>query len=345
VSGAPRPSGNDPRVEVAAAVDADEVMRDPTETAWEVRLPVLGIPVRFASNAAGVIALVEEAYGHWRGASSEAEMEDDDPVRIRIILGEAREPDAAAVRAWLLAPDRLAVSTGASVGVADEGLRAAVARVTPALLARRDEFRADLLDALTLFVLTSLDRTPLHAAAIVRGDVGLVLTGPSGSGKSTLAYAALRAGLGVLSDEAVYVQSTPHPRVWGAPSWLYLTDEACVFFPEIEAAPRRRRAGGRWKRAVPLPLDPGAGWFREQVGLCLIERDAGPARFEPADPHDLAVALAREADPGFDRYGDRLAACVRALARIGGAWRVRVGTDPRDVVPCLAALMNEVARD
>jgi hypothetical protein len=298
--------------------------------------------VSFASNAAGVIELIEEAYGHWRGAHADSGT-NDDSVRIRIILGEAREPDTAA-RAWLLAPHRLAVSTGASVGVADERLRTAVARVTPALLARRDEFRADLLDALTLFVLTSLDRTPLHAAAIAGGDVGLALAGPSGAGKSTLAYAALRAGLGVLSDEAVYVQSAPRPRVWGAPTWLYLTEEARVFFPEIEAAPRHRRAGGRWKRAIRLPPAREGAWFRERVGLCLIERGPGPAWFEAADPEDLATALARGADPGFDRYADRLATCARALARIGGAWRVRVGPDPRDAVPCLAALMKEIAR-
>ncbi len=46
----------------------------------------------------------------------------------------------------------------------------------------------------------------LHAAAVVIADKAIVLTGPSGAGKTTLFQNAYRAGLGVLSDDLLWLR-------------------------------------------------------------------------------------------------------------------------------------------
>src|SRR6185503_14339932 len=73
---------------------------------------------------------------------------------------------------------------------------------------------AEMIETGALFLAAQAGRTPLHASAIMLGDVALVLAGPSGMGKSTLALAAAQAGLPVLSEDTLYVQTAPRLRLW-----------------------------------------------------------------------------------------------------------------------------------
>src|SRR5947207_13169599 len=56
-----------------------------------MELPVLGIPVRFESNSATALAVVEEAFGIWRGLRTSPGLIAPLGVRVRLIVHEGDE--------------------------------------------------------------------------------------------------------------------------------------------------------------------------------------------------------------------------------------------------------------
>jgi hypothetical protein len=181
----------------------------------------------------------------------------------------------------------------------------------------------------------------VHAAAIVRGGAALLLAAPSGVGKSTLAYAAARAGLAVLAEDLVYVQTRPELRVWGLPGWLHLPEGAAAYFPELTGTRAVLLANGKRKIAVQtaalgaLPQLPVA----RRAGICLLRRDGGPTRLTRVAPDVVAAELGRVPEPGFDTYAEDAAGPVRRLAA-RGAWLLHVGAPPADIVPLLHEMFD-----
>src|SRR5438034_11080781 len=53
-----------------------------------VELPVLGVPVRFESNSAAAIEVVEDAFGMWRALGASPELMPPRRVRGRLIVHE-----------------------------------------------------------------------------------------------------------------------------------------------------------------------------------------------------------------------------------------------------------------
>ncbi|HEX7091709.1 MAG TPA: hypothetical protein VF192_16330 [Longimicrobiales bacterium] len=349
-------------------------------------LAPLGIPTRFEADSDTLLAAAIAAYGE-PGPLVEGH---------GVALGTAPASRHATPRVLLLtAPhgpgagppqpagplrisadrESLLLAAPDAAGRARRTDMTAIARLAPVLLADADRLRA-VLDALVLFLITALDRQPVHAAAIARGGAGLVLAGPGGIGKSTLAYAALRAGLAVLGDDAVYVQLAGTFRVWGLGRPIHLAPEAARWFPELATRPAVLRANGKRRIVVsgqpaPAALAPGqaegsrapaleAGRTPppelvrpavrqapplERAGLCLLEREAGSATAsaEPIAPGEAVSRLVASLDPGFDVWRDTIGARIAALAR-GGAWRLRVGDDPRAAVPVTRELLDRVSR-
>jgi hypothetical protein len=304
-------------------------------------LPVMGVPVRFETDAARVLEAVDETFGAWAGAEPEGWSGPPLTVRIRMAPGSEGADGRVPLRErW--AGGRLRVRTPASRGVADIARRTAVARVTRALVRDREQFRHGVLERLTLWMVTAMDRQPLHAAALERDGTALLLAGRSGVGKSTLVYAALRAGLRVLTEDCVFLQSLPEARVWGMPGSVHLMPEAVRWFPELAGRAPVVRPNGKRKIAVDL-REAGAAAPAAPVrraGICLLARGPRPS-LEVLSPHAVAAELTAELEPGFDRFAATLAAPLRRMAE-RGAWRLTLPPNPHDAVPLLHGLLDSL---
>lgn len=319
------------------------------ERVESVTMPVLGIPTRFESNAREVIAIAEEAFAAWRVLESDPAWITAYPARVRVVVreGGGEEPGGHAALRWEF-PEKGVyrfTTPGGSEGHSDSRARRAHAVVSPALVADRQHFRYGVLEALTMAVLTGLDREPLHAAAIVRGGTALLLAGRSGVGKSTLTYASARAGLKVLAEDIVFLQKDPALRVWGMPGWLHLDPDARAHYPELREAMPTLRNNGKLKLAVPLHA-LGAVAARpvvERAGVCLLERGPGPASLVRLAPDEVVRALCTGLEEGFVLFEDSIGARVRLLARHGG-WRLTLAGAPDDALPFLHRMFDAMDR-
>src|SRR5207247_540138 len=316
-----------------------------------MELPVLGIPVRFESNSAAALAVVEEAFGIWRGLRTSPGLIAPLGVRVRLIVHEGDERDGsrvashAPVTCRMPDADRVILHTPGSVGIADSRRQEATAYITPALLADRAHVQHSMIEGLTLTLVTACDRYPMHAAAIARGGVALLLAGPPGTGKSTLAYQAHRHGLRVLSDDAAYVQLEPEFRLWGIPDRVHLLATASAHFPELAGRPPSLLANGDEKLVVQLPAawpaPGGAVPVASRVGVCLLERKGGAASRGPASAAEGQAVLKEGWGLRRARVG---AAMDQALARLvpAGGWRLALSANPADAVPHLEAMLRQL---
>jgi hypothetical protein len=291
-------------------------------------LVLMGIPTRFEADRPELLDAALAACAAWPrpdGAGSDA--------GIRIALRSGSGEGAGGAPTVRVAGGRLVLEGPGVRGEADAARREAVCTVPPELAGNPGRLAAEVVDTLALFLLTRAGRVPLHAAGVMLGDTAVVLAGRSGTGKSTLALAALRAGLRVLSDDAVYVQLEPRLRVWGFPRPIHL-------LPDAEADPGGvlRLRGGRWKVAVP----PGE-WAGEPVAeravLCLLERGRAVA-LEPMGPDAAVEEVTASLEPGFDHFRGEVPAVARALAA-GGAWRLTLSPDPAEAVAALRGVVGE----
>src|SRR4029077_7132732 len=100
-----------------------------------MELPVLGIPVRFESNSAAALAVVDEAFGIWRGLRTSPALIARLGVRVRLIVhdGNEREGNGAASHASVTCrmpdADRVILHTPGSVGIADTRRQEATAYI------------------------------------------------------------------------------------------------------------------------------------------------------------------------------------------------------------------------
>lgn len=303
------------------------------EGAW----PVLGVPVRLATNAAAVLAAADTSFGGWRVLDAHPELVAGADVTVRVIVHDVA---GAALPVTYRRPDPgLMMFLGAGAfGYADAVHRSATAFVPPALVAAPEQFRHAVLEAMVLFLLTGPSRYPVHASAIARGGRALLLAGASGSGKSTLAWVMGRAGWDVLSDDVCYVQAEPSWRVWGGVgARSYLAPDVAAFFPELATAVPAIVANGRHKlalaRAVPSPPVCAV------AGLVLLEPGGAAAELRAIPAAEALAALTGNLELGFDAFADAAAVSLPPLAR--RAWRLRTGPDPR-AVPALLEQAFEV---
>ncbi|HXG47063.1 MAG TPA: hypothetical protein VNO52_05515 [Methylomirabilota bacterium] len=300
-------------------------------------LPVLGVPVRFASNDPTAAREIEGRYGAWRPLVGRADLLSQSVVHVRIIVHRAGNDDLPNSLNLYRLPDRerLVVVVPGGIGVADLLRKDAVAYVSPALVEASDRFHFGLLEALTLFLVAHEDRQPLHAAAVTRRGMALLLAGSSGVGKSTLAYAALSRGFSLLSDDVAYLQVRPRMRVWGKPGQLSLPRDAVRFFPELGTVPPAWRPGGeKVVVSVPVPKED-CGLLASDAMVCLVERGETLA-LESVDSATIAEALRSRVEPGFDLFLDTMRDAILALAATGG-WRIMLGDSPA----AAAALLRE----
>ena len=313
--------------------------------AHRVAVPVFGVQLAVESNYAGIGALVESAFGAVaRTPGDELPPMPTERVRLRVVveptvsahtrLEQWRQPDldhvlgrGAGFGAWLDLP------AGEGIMYVEEFRIAESVRAGGALIRG---------PALTL--LNRRDRHPVHAAALRVDDVALLLHGPSGAGKSTLAYAASRAGVAVLSDDAVRVQLSPELRVWGSPGHVNLLEDARARFGELDGREFERvRANSGEKHVVPLA---GAGdrapWVR-RVRTCLLARARGPVARVSVSAQEVENAMLAAPECRSDMSPLQRSPAVRALAASGG-WRLTLSADPGAAVPHVLAMLDEIRR-
>lgn len=311
-----------------------------------VEIPVLGVPVRYRSNSAEVITRVEDAFRAWRGLAAESGPGSSPRPTVRIILQDPFEARSDGIPLIHRLPDahRLLMGTGRDLACADTARRDAVAYVTRETFERQDDFRYSIVESLTLFLVTSLDRQPVHAGAVLRDGAALLLSGPSGVGKSTLCYAASRAGLHVLSDEAVYVQQHPRTRVWGLPGRIRLGAGARAQFPELADAVLRRQPNGKDKIVVSVPSPGGTPVHpvAERAGICVLRR-AEECALRKIAVSELEGRMLVHMESGFDLFADTVRPGLRDIGRMG-AWELTLSTSPQAAVPLLLEALEEVAR-
>lgn len=320
----------------------DPLYRD-APTPHHASIPVLGIPVHFASNAPEVIAVVEEAFQGWRTLKRVPHVIESREVTVTIVVqpGDEGEADRVEIHHRVLSGGRLLFGSRSSMGLADPERGEATGFVTPQLVSDRQTFRYKVVEALTLSLVTPRDRQPLHAAALVRDGAAVVVTGPSGMGKSTLAYAAARQGIPVLAEDTVHLQSRPGLRVWGLPGFLHLPLDSHERFPELRGVPPTLTANGRKKLAVglreldalpPLP-------FAEKAVLCLLARGDQEPRVKPIDPDAAVGRLMQDVEPGFDMFEQTIKRPLELLAGYG-AWELSLPEHPANAIPALEQLMD-----
>lgn len=305
-------------------------------------LPVLGIPVRFASNSPQVMEAVAESFGVWERLWQHPALLADAKARVRFFVHEAMEdPPHAPICYRRPDANRVLVSTRGSFGVAELDRREAYAFVTPQLVGDHAHFRYGVLEALTLCVVTDRNRHPVHAATIVRGGAAVLLVGRSTAGKSTLSYAATRDGLRVMGEDIAYVQLQPEFRVWAMPGRIHLPPDAPRRFPELNGRDATLQANGKRKIAVDVPsAAPEHLPVATRAAVCLLSRDGGPARLERIGSAEVEAALTTGLEPGFDWDPSSAAEVAARLGRRGG-WRLHVSGDPEDCV----AFLHEMLRD
>jgi hypothetical protein len=240
--------------------------------------------------------------------------------------------DPALTRSAISSPPRVDTARleidGADFVVrADAALGRGSCRVSPLLCNDVDRLCGAVLEPLLLFLVARRGRAPLHAAGFVAGDLALLLAGPSGAGKSCLTLAAQRAGFAPLSDDIVFVEAGPDPRVWGLPRPIHLFPYDA---PSSEGPVRLRN--GKLKTAVVLGGDP-APRHADKAVLCLLHfGDA--AALQRLDSVE-AVRAFSALEPGFDLLADEIAAAVAALTQNGG-WSLTLSDRPDDAIALLA---------
>lgn len=323
-------------------------------TMHATEIPVLGIVTRFVSNSADVLAAIEDAFGAWRPLQPSA-IQPGTSRTVRIIVQREDVRYAAGptdITHVVTGDGRLTLRSSAAFGMSDPQRGEAVASVGTELLRDPLRFRSDVLEALTLSLLTRADRQPLHAAALVRDGSGLLLCGRSGAGKSTLAYAAARAGMHVVSEDIVFIQMQPRLRVWGRRTPFHLVPSAAADFEELRTAVPTRLHNGRQKVVVPMigaAGVPGAAaataMFVDYCGICILadRRDAPEQRRLTTDELMTLIDLA---DPGFDAFAVSIVPAIVALAG-RGAWLLHPSSRADASVPLLDGMLDELiaARD
>jgi hypothetical protein len=309
---------------------------------FEVTVPVVGLMVRFTSNARPIMDVVESAFGSWRTLARDL-IDAGPPLHVRILMHEPalRESDESGVVFRLPDGDRTLIHGQGTVGVADPARREAVVYVSPAVAARSAQFRYSVVEAMTWSLITRFDRQPLHAAALYREGRGLLLCGAGGAGKSTLVYAAARAGFKVLSDDVVYLQQVGGLRAWGVPSFINVAPDVVRFFPELDGREPSLRVNGKLRIPIEIAnlgaLPPAP--VVQASALCILGERRSRAELVALTPSETLAGIDMAGESGFDVFADSIQPILRDITR-AGSWRLHPGDSPLEGVRLLEDILH-----
>ena len=270
---------------------------------------------------------------------------------IRLVLGEGARPASAGEPAPLAmrsGPGLLfGASPSASAAVISAEQRAGLVIVERDMLRFPYHARYELIE-FAVFTLAARvqELMPLHAACVGRGRRGVLLMGSSGAGKSTAVLHCALAGLDLVSEDSLFVQSQSLLTT-GVANFLHVRDESLRFLSSRDAAILRRSPTIRRRSGVEkLEIDLRQRRFRlartplEVVGVVdLTARQAGrEPLLRPLGSRELLRRLRASqpyaaSQPGWGAFAQRI--------RTVPAFELRRGRHPRETADALRQLLGE----
>jgi hypothetical protein len=310
----------------------------------ERRYGLMAETLRFETNDPALLAAADAAFGRFAvPADGRAPLVlslfsepapaggDDDAPTIGRVINRTRG-------------DRYLVSGGSrDVGVAEVDAGVALGFVSAATARDTAVVRYSFVEGLALALLPrGRGYLVLHAAGVVRGDIGIAIQGPAGAGKSTLAMACARRGFGVFAEDAIFVRPRATTlELWGMPWVQRLLPDAAAFFPELGDVPPRRQPNGESKLEVDLDrVQPGRAVPCAPAGpiLLLARGTGGPTRTERVDPAaaESQLEIHWPWDGGWSEWHEHGAGLLAGR----DVHRLHMNGTPDDAVDAIERLMD-----
>jgi hypothetical protein len=272
-----------------------------TDLPEKALVALLGMKLAVYSNSVTIIRAAQELFTAW---DADHGLPSGAPeLRIDLVIQPAADDVVSpSALVWRRHGATALAIYGASLLTVQYDRGYGLAIIPPALVAA-EELCCDLLERLALELVSAWDRAPLRATLLVREGQALLLLGARGVGRSTLAEACMQAGFSVPADDAVYVSREGGVRFWG-------------YVRQNSAPPQ----ASRWHVLSA-----------ERALVCIVERSAG--RASRLEQLDVVTAQTLLHGTGADMIGDALTA--------QGAYRLMMGSDPRNAVALLGHLVQE----
>jgi hypothetical protein len=309
-------------------------------------LNVLGLPIKFESNACWLLELAQEAFAGLPAVDPSSQASDVS-ASVRMIANDDLPSHAFDAppppltygdnHACMLALSR------ADASIVNLSAGCALITVSPALARFPYHVRYELIEfAAYRLAAHLLGAIGMHAACVARGDASLMLLGESGAGKSTLVLALMQQGWELIAEDGLFVLPHIPCALRGAPNFIHLTDDAqhVVNMANVTGNLIQRRSG-RTKLEIDARTLRTAPRVEAPLGsLIFIEAD-GADETPLLAPMDRVCAqqMLNTLQPFAARHARWPAVLETLLAQ--PAYRLRRG-NLRDMVALLSQLGHGV---
>jgi hypothetical protein len=330
----------------------------PTEDFWsrkanaqveKFEFSPFGIPAQITANERQVLAAAQLSAGRFSRAAEQSGR----LMQIQIVVGGATsEPVPADFQLRLSYSglgDWITVSGGEwGYGFAKLSTRTACVFLSPALAAETRLVSRYFIDHYLLnFILT--EWAMLHASCVLdpEGRHLILMVAPHNTGKSTTALHLLRAGYTFLADGMALMRQRGQDLVVGGYpiGEVKLRDDVLASFPEYSGEIAQVRE--QCKTVVNLRSAHSdrlaeALFIPSAIQICFVERDRHtPTQVAPLTYEDAVPILANNTV-----YWDEAAklehntATLHRLLQTANLYRLRIGTEPEDIV----VMLNKLGR-
>jgi hypothetical protein len=257
----------------------------------------------------------------------------------------------------------LAATASGAVTAADPSSGRAVFYLPDAARISPIERAAPLREALQL-LMAPRGRWMTHAGAVGRGGRGVLLVGRGGSGKSTLALSCALAGMGIVADDYVLLETGP-PRAHAMQSTAKLTEDSADrlglvaeaidpagFESTLEGPAKalvdiRALAPGRLKpqleiAAIVVPHVSVERLSFAAPGAAKLKRSRGEPALEPISAGEGLRALAPSTIIQSGFHGAAALAALGGLVRQVPSYRLALSPDPTANARAIGELVSEL---
>ncbi len=308
---------------------------------------MLGARIRFESASEKLLQLVDSAYA---GLPRHRLSRVAPRLVVKLVLsssGRKRAKGEPAPLQMMSGGGLLAGAAGSSSFViVSPHERSALVVVSPRMLSFPYHTRYELIEFAVFTLAARVQKlVALHGACVGHAGRGVLLLGPSGAGKSTVTLQCMMDGIGILSEDSVFV--TPDTLLaTGVSNFLHVRADSLRWIPPGGSAARirkspviRRRTGVR-KYEIDLrrgehalaerPLKIGAIVFLSAQGA------AGRPLLKRLPPAQAVVMLLRE--QAYAANQPQWTSFTRAVKRVP-FFELRRGQHPSESVAALRELM------